>query len=409
MAKTYSFPALKSYEWAFFLFFVYCYLNIGVLVTKFWHPPIPINIVFFVATFGFVLLKAPYKFCIKYFVWAYIFLALFAFGGFLGARAVLNYESFQSIFKHWITHMGIPWLAIVTIPRKHYNFYLKTLLVLGGIGGIFSLIQIPFFSVFEKIISSTSVRTAGFWVNPNNSAMMLLATLFMTGHVKSSSPKTVLSLRVLIILGIITSFSRTAIVLLFFGAIYYAYLMRQTKLVLATVAFGFLFVIGLIANMSSFSEHQQKRIKSVVQIASNDEVEADNRSALWFFASIAVWENDPILGLGHTSMDNIVPIGENGLGPHNYWIWIWGNSGLIGVIALLIYLIALFRMSLKLKDRSAKAATVNLVLIIFCYNILAHDVMAHQMSGVLTSMVALSVFFFSKQQKEDLEIEKVKG
>lgn len=385
----------NSSQWVFYLLFVYSYLNVGVLVTRIFRQIVPINIVIFVAAFCFIVLKANYKFFPRYSIWVYVFLLSFIVGGYLGVRADYGYQSIQSIFKHWIVHAGMPWLALICIKKEHYRFYLKTLLVLGGLGGIFSLIQIPFFSFFEPIIGSSTVRTAGFWFNPNNAAMMLLATLFITGSFDSKKNKIVWLLRILIICGIITSFSRTAILLLFIGALYYAVVLRKTKLVIGTFMLGFIFIIGLMANLSQFSEYQQKRIQSVVQIASNEEVEADNRSALWIFATIAVYDNAPIIGLGHASMDHIVPFAGKGLGPHNYFIWIWGNSGIIGVMGLLIYLIAMFVLARKIEDRKIKGGVLILVLTLFCYDILAHDIMAHQMTGIVTSMILISIYFFS--------------
>ncbi len=390
--------SFNSYQWAFYLLFIYSYLNIGVLVTRIFKQSIPINIVIFVVALGFIILKAPYKFFTKYFIWVYVFLILFIFGGYIGPSADYGFQSIQSIFKHWIVHLGLPWLALITVEKQHFRFYLKTILVLGAAGGIFSLIQIPFFSVFQTIIGSTTVRTAGFWFNPNNAAMMLLASLFLTGSFKSSKKQLVLVLRILIIAGIITSFSRTAIVLLFLGGIYYAFLMRKTKLIILICLGGFVFVIGLALNMSKFSEHQQKRITSIIQIASNDEVDADNRSALWIYSSIAVLDRGPIFGLGHTSMDNIVPLAARGLGPHNYFIWIWGNSGIIGLFGLFTYLIAIFRISKKIKIREIKAGALIIVVTIGCYDILAHDIMAHQMTGTLTAMLILSVYHFRKEK-----------
>jgi len=398
--------SFNSYQWVFYLLFIYSYLNIGVLVTRIFKQSIPINIVIFVVAFGFIILRAPYKFYPKYSFWVYIFLFLFVLGGYIGPSADYGYQSIQSIFKHWIVHLGLPWLALISVEKQHFRFYLKTILILGAAGGVFSLIQIPFFSVFQIIIGSSTVRTAGFWFNPNNAAMMLLATLFLTGSFSSSKKILVLILRVLIIVGIITSFSRTAIVLLFLGGVYYAFVMKRTKLIILTCVGGVVFSIGLAINMSKFSEHQQKRITSLVQIASNDEVDADNRSALWIYASVAVLERGPIFGLGHTSMDHIVPLAARGLGPHNYFIWIWGNSGLMGLLGLFIYLIAMYIIAKGIRVRNIKAGALIIVITIGGYDILAHDIMSHQMTGTLTAMLILSIYHF--REKNHLLEKKVK-
>lgn len=390
----------------FYLFVVYGFLNIGTIFTIIFKQSLPINILLFAVVGSYLILKVNYTFYPKYFRWVWLFYLCYIIFGFIGARIQLNQESIQHMIKYWIAVIAIPWLGLQIIKKEDVYFYLKTFLVLALIGALFAIVQLFSFDYFRWMVNSSVVRSAGFWVNPNLCGFMLTATVFLAFFYKSKSSSLLIALQVILVLGVMSTVSRTSMVLMLMCAIYYAYASKNKKLMMGIVIAAAFFIFILILALPFMGQNQLTRITSILDLFSGNEVQGDTRSLEWLVAFEAVFSNGPIWGLGHGSMNHIVPIGDEGIGPHNLFIWMWGNSGLVGLFALIAYLINFFVLPKNTPFKVLRASGRAFAIVLFANCVMAHDLLAHQTVSV-TIMLFLVILYHSSRTKKQNSVVTV--
>lgn len=111
------------------------------------------------------------------------------------------------------------------------------------------------------------------------------------------------------------------------------------SLVLITIAL--IYAAPTIKEYASTLNLQQiQRLTEVAAIAQGEvnEETTTHRTVLWKEASLLIAKN-PILGYG-TSCFSRLP--EGGLGPHNTYLFVWGEGGIIPFIALLVFVLSVY-------------------------------------------------------------------
>jgi O-antigen ligase len=159
-------------------------------------------------------------------------------------------------------------------------------------------------------------------------------------------------------------------------------------------------IVVLIMAVPFMGQYQLNRITSIGDVAVGNDIEgkSDNRSFVWIYATGEIFNNDPVWGMGHNSMDNIVPVGEEGIGPHNLYIWIWGNSGLVGLGALIIYLFYFFVLARRFSDPLMKASGLVFAFLIVANNFMTHALIAHQTTSVGIMFFIVLLFHLDKSK-----------
>jgi O-antigen ligase len=383
---------------AFLGFYIFSLIDVSGLMTKLVkYDKIPVQpIAFGAAAFLIIPWRRGKKFPI-YFVGAWTYWVLFSIGGCLGTKRELglgDYELIQLVIKLWISLVGVPLLATRTIVRDKYSMFIKLTVIVLAIGGAFAVVQVIRPEMFTAWMHEKG-RGAGFWVNPNSCAEICVFGLFLSTICNFKSKFFANGLRLLLLGGIMASMSRGGLSMLFVGAVAYAVASKQWK-ILARVGLGFVLVVvmGLAlaviakqAGMASLSRVERFASFTTGDVGSS----GSDRLSLWGYGWRGVME-DPILGRGHRAMEKIVQIGS-GFGPHNYYLYVWGNSGLMGLLGYLFFLVSLLRMGLRCKQVQNRAMVIAMTGIIAVTSLVSHSFMNSVYFGPIFAVMLLTSYY----------------
>jgi O-antigen ligase len=382
----------------FLAFFVFSLLSVTVLVTAIYnYESIPIQPVAFGIAFGFIVPWRRKRRFPPYFNAAWCFWILFTVGGFLGAKRVSgfgDYDLLQLIAKQWISLVGVPMLAMRTIVHDKYRMLIKLAVFLIAVGAAFAIVQAIAPGAFSKIMVEKG-RGAGFWVNPNSCGEICSFGLFLSMICPFRTSFRTTATQAIILGGVAATLSRGGIVILLAGLITYGLAAKQWKtlgrVLAGTVTFLALAAVLLIA-IRTTGLASSKRLDRFASFLSGDVGKSqDDRMFLWQHGMKAL-SDDWILGLGHRAMGHVVPIG-GGLGPHNYYIFVWGNSGLMGLIGFLYFVIALFRLGQNCTQTQNRAAICSMSAMLAMMAMVSHAFINAPFFGPLFAMVVLTAYF----------------
>lgn len=398
-------------QWTFVAFFLFTLTNMAPLVQReLKFESIPIQPVMFILTALVVVPLTRSKPASFYFLFAWIYWLMFAMGGFIGPDRLVGFTDkvlYQLIFKLWISLVGLPLFLLRTISRDKLPMLVKSGVMASTSGAVFSLAQMVFKGRFGRF-SSEAGRGAGYWIDPNSCAHALTFFLFLSFAFPFKAKSTNLLVRGILILGILSTLSRTGLILLPVGFLVFAITAKRMRIffqvgaVLAVVVIAANILVTLLqpgTGAGSSLEDAEKsnrrlnRFSNMLQGKISDgEKSRMDRTVLWSYG----WEacmKEPFIGRGHRFMDQVAPIGD-GIGPHNYYLFVWGNSGMLALISFLLFLFTLFRMSRQCTNTAAKPAMMAITAMIASIAMVDHAVMNVQFLGcVLAVMVGIHYYY----------------
>jgi hypothetical protein len=397
-------------QWTFLGFFLFTLMNIAPLIQReLKFESIPIQPVVFMLTTLIVVPLTRSKPASFYFLFAWIFWLMFAVGGFVGPDRLVGFtdkQLYQLIFKLWISLVGLPLFLLRTINRDKLAMLVKASVLAAVSGAVFAMAQMAFKSRLGRF-SSEAGRGAGYWIDPNSCAHALTFFLFLSFAFPFKAKSTNLLVRGLLVFGILSTLSRTGLLLLPLGFLAFAITAKRMRIFfqvgasLAVVVIAANILVTLLqpgtgAGSSLEGEKSNRRLNRFSNMLqgkiSDGEKSRMDRSALWSYG----WEacmKEPFIGRGHRFMDQVVPIGD-GIGPHNYYLFVWGNSGALALISFLLLLFTLFRMSKQCTNADAKPAMMAITTMIACIAMADHAVMNVQFLGcVLAIMVGIHYYY----------------
>jgi hypothetical protein len=319
---------------------------------------------------------------------------LFAVLGFFweSASAWSKYETVQTCVKLWIALVGVPW----AVARLGYE-EMRRLMVLGGwvvaAGALLAAAQYVWPNPFLAIVSQPG-RGAGLWVNPNDCGFICATYFLVWGLVKNRGRVARLIVPALLLVGVLVSLSRAAVAGLFLALGYKAIASRRPAAAFACAVVVAILYVGLQVFAPEGGGYKAKMDVRRAAVASmltgnlEDVKERDNRTDIWAY-SIAGIGGHWLFGLGHGSMNRIVPMGEAGFGPHNFYIYVLGNSGILALTMFILFLLRARHDALKCATREARAVSVAIVLLYAFCIFFDHALPAHQVAA----MVYISVVF----------------
>jgi O-antigen ligase len=371
--------------------------NAAALITRTVPFDFPLNPIAFALLAPLALLRRDARVQPRMlFVAANAFVIVFAALGFLGPRAnsVPAYVTAQNILKLWVALVGVPWTVARLGPEDG-----RRLLRAGGwvvaAGGVLAGVQYAWPEPFVAIVAQPG-RGAGLWINPNNCAFICATYFFVWRDVRSTAKSARWVVPALYVVGIAASLSRGTLVAFVVALVYEA--MRKKRL--STVAVGAAAALALYAVLNFVApkigdelEAMTERRAAMLSLLRGD-VEtltvADNRSELWNYSLSAI-ADDWVLGLGHGSMNHIVPIGDGGLGPHNFYLYVLGNSGILALVAFLGMLWGAQRAAAQCATaRSDSSASAVLVVYAICV-LFDHSLPSHQFSAITFTAIAFGM------------------
>lgn len=285
-------------------------------------------------------------------------MALFVLIGFLSTigsvSLPLSLEGFFFKLFEWIMIYFIVAESIST--KEKVNLILKVIIasaLLVGIDGIFQLVT---GADFLRNYPVQGYRVIACFDTPNGFAAWLIIMLplaFSLAYFSKSSKKALLWILVcILIFGFVLTYSRSALIAVLLSFVLLG-LFRSKRL--------FVISIILVLILPFIAPHY---IKERMKASMIDDV----RVTLWQEA-LNITADYPILGSGLNTYASIAPkyklTEETGCYPHNSYLQMAAESGLLGLGAFLWILIALFRTSLinvkRINDKFYEAVLVGLL------------------------------------------------
>ena len=127
----------------------------------------------------------------------------------------------------------------------------------------------------------------------------------------------------------------------------------------------------------------------------------DNRTELWKQTYQAIESKGGLIfGLGHGSMMGVVDTRYGGLAPHNYYLYVLGNSGIFALLMLLVFEAVLFQQGWKSKQRDVRAAVLAIAIIVAVVHIFDHTLLTYPFTGVLLACTTLAVAYSNRPTVE---------
>jgi hypothetical protein len=328
---------------------------------------------------------------------AWTFWLAYFLGGFLGTEQSTGSDLrhvIQVVVKPWITMVGLPWLALRAIPAHRYPSLVRGLVLFSSIGAMVAVIQV-FVPGFMQELNVEAGRGSGFWVNPNSGGVMCALSLFMS-FVQPFERRTLnWTSRLLLVVGVAVSFSRAAMLALLVGWVVYGIMSGRVRSLLASlIAFGiFIFAMFAVLDaMDAVSANQAKRLEYVKSFLGGDwsSSGADNRTELWQLAFHGIVEKGGlILGLGHGSMEGIA----DGLQPHNHYLYVLGNSGLLALLCLLTWNAVILQRGWKCHRRETRAAIIAVGVILAVNHLVDSSLLTFPYSGAVLACATLGCYY----------------
>lgn len=224
---------------------------------------------------------------------------------------------------------------------KQMSTILKCFIFTSFLSGVYSLIQIGYIFYLGYTIDP-SIRIPSFLENSNNlsaysilSIFIVLSLLINSKNKKSKAFYT--SLLILLLINIIFSQSRSALLAIVFGFLIFLILWNKRFLIFSLIIPTILFVIP------------QSRVR-FIQIF--DSSQNSSRLNIWEITKLIIKDN-PILGIGYENFSNVYSkyvqnnlsysIGEGYVAfhPHNIFLKFQVELGIIGTLIFILFLISI--------------------------------------------------------------------
>lgn len=324
-------PKLITILW---LIIILSYVNFSGILKALFGSSLMLNPVFTIILicFSFLLSKGPgaHK-IIKY---TSIFFIIYLIFGFLGLQK-WPHDLWRYPIKLFSSLIIIPaflYRLKGEISKKKIQSVMVFIMLISS---AFTIIQYFFYDFFKPICMAIANRPSGFWINPNLGGFVLYLTYVLTLDMELSKKWIIKLARFLCLIAILLTFSRTIYIVTLFTLIGFVVLKNNKNYWKSSIVLFFSVIIGFGSLYPTFNENQKNRLLSFFDAASGNEIKVNTRKYVWNSSYKHIKKNGPIIGTGHSSMNRVVPYETKGLGPHNFYLWIWGNSGIIGLISFL--------------------------------------------------------------------------
>lgn len=396
--------------YVFLLLLAFNTLNIGSIFRLLfrgdtWEDRFPVNpIMFVVLAIPIVVLTKNPRMRVTYFHGAWLFWIVYTLGGFLGPDQITflsPYRLAQGIIKIWISIIGFPWLAFRVIDEANLVKYMRVLCILIGVGAVFSIVQMLNPQMYQEITRGGG-RGAGLWIDPNVGATMCACGLLLSLMFPFRLIVANVGLRVLLVCGMGSTLSRAGILACLLSLLLYGILLRRWTAILKTAFFTIMLGIGVILALEpltqSHIEGLAKRAEGIQQMLQGGVKTQmlQGRWGLWqqgFNYAAKNW----IRGRGHGSMNYAIKIAYlesegrwHAAGPHNYYIFVLGNSGIAALFALLLFMANMVWIGFRSQVTRVRAGLISLVLVFALLACSDHSMFAFQFFGAIFGAFALA-------------------
>lgn len=402
MRRAQEYPVPAFVFWIYMAFYLCAFFNLsGIYISAYKIESLPIQPVTFAIAFALIMPLVRKKPGHIYFTVAWLYCIIFTIGGFLGPDRLAGFSDkvlWQLIIKQWINVVGVPMLMLRAVNPEKVPMVVKATVIAAVIGALFAVVQVRMYSTFARIIAEAG-RGSGFWINPNSCVQVLSFCLFFSLAVPFRSKSVNLVVRGIIVLGMLATLSRTGVLLMIVGFTVYGIAAKRVRVVLQVAVVLVVVMVAASVFVGYLSQGQQTagtakrlaRFSGLLRGQVQSEGPDNDRSALWKYGWDACMR-EPFFGRGHRFMDAVVPIGT-GIGPHNYFLFVWGNSGILALLAWLAFLFTLAHMCYKCTDPQLRPPLLAISAMMPVIAMVDHSFLNGQTFGpIFATMVAMAYY-----------------
>ncbi|MDH7502487.1 MAG: O-antigen ligase family protein [Verrucomicrobiota bacterium] len=259
----------------------------------------------------------------------------------------------------------------------------------------------PDWAYITKSKVAVAGRQTGFFANPNELGIQGALTIVIGTFVTMRTGK-IMWFSVAVLCGGIAafySFSKTAILMTMVVSVAMAFLIQRRGINLRN-AFALIVSAFLVLAMISFVRGAAMRSESRIDLTSSqvrrleqvyallfqgrvDEETTTGRTLL-FQEGLEMWKNSPLVGNGLTTMERMP---SAGLGPHNMYIKVLGEGGLLCLPLMLAPFVRLAMHALKLANASVQAFMVGGLLVLNGAFMVSHNVLDDRNHNALMGLM----------------------
>jgi len=374
-----------------FGFLFYANLNMGAMATRLYELPLAPNpIVFSVAAVLVAFLVQPSRRMTgDYFLAAWGFWTCYAVFGFVNMGDAALREVLQNVLKLWIAVIGVPWVMLRGLRPASIGKVIQLFKVCCLVGAVLAFLQFLSPYRFEEIMAAVH-RPSGLWVNPNACGTYLGAALIVSLDFPLRNRPTELALRAMLGVGMLVTFSRCAILGILPAIFLHCILRKDYRSATLLAALLTTLFVGAVMLESRLDDGQHRRLQTVTSLLSGDTEairEADNRTEVWRQAWDAV-SRSWFFGVGHENMDHIADV-HGGMGAHNLYLMVWGNSGILAALGLVWFLFVVFRLNAAHRIKAVRTCSMALICFLFINSLFSHTLLHDMTIGPVLGILVL--------------------
>jgi O-antigen ligase len=160
------------------------------------------------------------------------------------------------------------------------------------------------------------------------------------------------------------------------------------------------------------SKQHEHRVSIVRSMLSGDlhAKSFTDRTELWGPALDAITSQGGLLfGLGHGSMGRIVGKAGEGLSPHNYFLFVLGNSGNFALFGLLAFHLALFQQGHKCPDRRQRAAIYGIASLWLLAHMVDNSLIGDPAMGAVFTCVVVAIAYARPNAPTARRVQRLAG
>jgi O-antigen ligase len=347
---------------------------------------------------------------------AWVYWLLYFLGGFLGVLQITTIDlrsTLRVTVKPWMAIIGLPWLALRAISEDKVPRLIHVSVVLICFGAVIGFLQILVPGFMEGMLANPG-RAEGLWTIPGTAGAICAMGLFLSLLSPFKSRVANWTTRLILVGGVASTLSLGAIAAMLVAWVVYAICARQFwTLLKSTIALALFWVIALavleVTEVATKAGHEQERLSSVRAFLSLEfrEKTLNSRTELWEAGLNSIMSRGGFLfGLGHGSMARIVVTESQEIGPHNYYIYVLGNSGVFALFGFLALHFVLVQQAFKLPDRQARAAVIAIATVWAVYDFADNVLVEHSSFGAIFACVTVIIAYARPRQMARRRVEQ---
>lgn len=377
---------------AFFSLAALCILNVNALMRLVFDAPraaslfILLTAIACILTARVPLSRAMGNLGVSFFIFLSYFLMVATLQALDDEKLFGLFQQYGAVFVITMATMAVGW-------RQAQREKLETVLILFYLIWLISVCSIFFSSSLRQISTDfgTENRDSGFFTNPNHAGAVTGIT-FAIGFALLRSGRYTLLLTIGLIItsvGTLRTFSKMAILTIFTVAMFQILGGKNQRnrikvILLALVALGSLYLLLVYGlEQLDLNAAQLVRLLEVRDILMNQEINDETTTSRTYLVQVGFRKflEHPLLGQGLGSFHAMPE--AMGLGTHNTYLLVAGESGIFALILMLVFMFRWLKAALACDYLMLRQFCVNFILVFSTAGLSSHDMLTFRFENLM--------------------------